>query len=331
MNGKILIILSALGLAATGCHNTKKEEPVVSERYIHKYGYTLSKEEWDSHSYPGQVVTHLRNGATSTATYENGLLHGASTITFPGSQTVENYCLYNQGLRVKEIQYDCQGMPVSETLFLSPNRFTKTLWYANGSPLSIEEYSNDELLEGQYFSTSNETEARVEKGTGFRVVRDRNGLLLSQDEISAGLMTKRESFYPSGSPESTVHYQNAKLHGEKRTFTSTGEPLAIEEWINGSLHGKCTYFKNGAKDLEISYLYGKRHGVETHYIDGNTILQEIYWENDIKHGPSTYYIDGLAKTDWYYSGDIVSQRRFEEQNRLDEIISHIAPEAKIFR
>ena len=65
----LLIALS--GLFIFGCQNSSKDqdENVVYKRYIHKYGYDVSKEEWEGATYPGQVVTTLRNGVTVTSSY----------------------------------------------------------------------------------------------------------------------------------------------------------------------------------------------------------------------------------------------------------------------
>jgi antitoxin component YwqK of YwqJK toxin-antitoxin module len=324
-----LFLLGALALLAACGPKNKSEDPVVSQKYIHKYGYAVSKEEWEERHFPGQVVTTLRNGVTITATYEGGMLHGPTTHTYPNSQTVEAFYLYNQGDLVKQINYDVRGMPVREQVQLSPSRLSITLWYHDGTPMSIEEYAHEELLEGQYFSVNNEVEARVEKGNGLRLRRDHQGTLLSRDEFDSGYMVKRESFYASGSPECVTHYSKNKLNGEKRTFSPSGEPIAIEEWVDGQLHGKATYFRNGSKYLEVSYLYGSRNGLEVHYIDGGDILQEISWENDKKHGPSIFYVDGQPNTQWYYDGKEVSERTFQEQLRLDEMVSHISPTVQI--
>jgi antitoxin component YwqK of YwqJK toxin-antitoxin module len=331
MKLKLSFLLGVLSvLALTGCQkNTQEEDPVVTQRYIHKYGYALTQQEWATNRYPGQVVTTLRNGVTITSTYEGGVLHGAVTHTFPNSQTVESYFLYNQGEKVKEIQYDIQAMPIHETVQISPSRYTITQWYVDGTPLSIEEYSIDELIDGQYFSKKNEIESRVEKGCGQRFCRDRTGVLLSKDDFEGGYKIKRETFYSSGTPESITLFKQGLLHGEKKTFSEKGEPLAIEEWIDGKLHGKATYFVNGSVDYEVSYFYGKKHGPEVHYIDGKTIAKEITWEYDRKHGPTTYFIDGIAKTDWFYEGQSVSYHRYQEHLKLDEMISHVAPETKI--
>lgn len=331
MNKQIYFVLGTLGLFLSSCGKDNQENPVVSERYVHKYGYAVSMEEWQANRYPGQIITNLTNGVTITATYENGMKHGPCTHTFPHSQTVEKYFLYNQNNLVKEIVYDERGMPLKEMVQLSPSRHSVTVWYTGGSPMCIEEFTHDELLEGQYCTLNNEIESRVEKGNGLRVRRDQNGVLLSKDIIEKGYVTKRESFFRNGAPESIVHFHQGKLHGEKKTFAETGEPVAIEEWVNGNLHGLCTYFKNGYKYLEISYLDGMKNGTETHYIDGNQISHQISWENDKKHGPSTFYVDGAPQIQYYYDGQIVHKSRYEEMSRLDEMISKISPEVTLYR
>lgn len=328
MRWSIYFILGALSLVFIGCGNKKQNDDVVSQRYIHKYGYAVSKDEFVNRQYPGQVITLLKNGVTITATYENGKLHGVATHTFPHSQTVETYYVYNQGMLVKEIVYDVSGMPIREEVQLSPTRYSTTLWYADGSPMCIEEYAHQELLEGQYFTTTNDVEARVEKGKGVRIRRDVTGALLYRDLVDEGYVTKHETFFANGSPEGIAYYFRGKLNGEKKIFTAAGEPLATKEYVNGLLHGKSTFYKNGIKYLEIYYLDGKKNGLEIHYIDGEAISQEILWENDKRHGPSKYFVDGVANTEYFYDGALVSEDKWNELNQIDQMIGQIAPEAQ---
>jgi antitoxin component YwqK of YwqJK toxin-antitoxin module len=323
MKNKLFALLSLSGLALCGCNDNKQNDNVVSQHYIHKYGYAVSQEEWESKNYPGQVVTHLNTGVTTTTTYENGIKHGPMTHTFPHSQTVEFYSLYNQGNKVKEISYDIAGMPVEEWIQLSPTRFSITMWYQEGSPMMVEEFVGEELLEGQYFSADNELESKVEKGSGLRTRRDRSGTLLAKESIAEGYATKIETFYPSGVPESIALYFRNQLQGERRTFSQTGEPLAIEDWVNGELHGKATYFKNGNRYLEISYVQGEKNGIERHFIDGNIVSQEIAWVHNQKHGEAVFYSEGKPESHWFYEGQHVSKRKFDELNKLDEIISRL--------
>lgn len=328
MRRSIYAVLGVLGLLLIGCNKQKEGSNVVSQRYIHKYGYAVSKDEFENCKYPGQAITLLKNGVMITSTYENGVLNGVCTHTYPHSQTVEVYYVYNQGNLVKEILYDITGMPIREEVQLSPTRYATTLWYADGTPMCTEEYANQELLEGQYFTPNNDLEARVEKGKGIRIRRDVKGVLLYRDQIEEGYVTKHETFFPSGSPESVAYYFQGKLSGEKRSFNIAGEPISLKEYINGLLHGKSTFYKNGTKYLEIHYLDGKKNGLEIHYLDGDTISQEILWENDQKHGPSKYYVNGVAQVEYYYDGALVSANKWHELNHIDEMISQITPEVK---
>lgn len=328
MKMKIYCILGALTIVTCGCKNKNQDSEVISQSFIHKYGYTVSKDEWNAKRYPGQVVTNMRSGVTITAAYENGVLHGPTTRTYPHSQIVEAYSLYNQGLVVKEILYDAKGMPIRERVQLSPARYALTLWYTDGTPKSVEEYTGAELLEGQYFTMKNEVEARVERGSGKRISRDEKGVLLSVEEFKQGSATKRETFFSNGAPESIAHFSQGKLHGEKRTFLPTGEPVVIEEWSNGKLHGKATVFKSGAKVSETSYLHGMKNGIETHYLDGEVMSQQIHWENDKMHGPATYFIGKTSKIEYYYNGQQVEKKIYDNELRLDDMISHISPDLR---
>jgi antitoxin component YwqK of YwqJK toxin-antitoxin module len=323
MKHQLFALLGFMGLTLCGCNHNKQNDNVISQRYVHKYGYAVSQEEWESKNYPGQVITSLSNGVTVTTTFENGVKHGPMTHTYPHSQTIEYYCLYNVGNKVKEISYDPAGIPMEEWIQLSTTRYSITMWYREGSPMLVEEYVGDELLDGQYFTAANELESRVEKGSGIRTRRERNGTLLAKETIQEGYAVKKEAFYSNSSPESIAFYFQDSLHGQKRTFSQNGEPLAIEEWVNGQLHGKSTYFKNGNRYVEISYLYGHKNGVERHFIDADAVSQEISWENDLKHGQSIFYSQGKPEVQWFYAGEAVSKRKFDELNRLDEIISHL--------
>lgn len=318
----LFAIFGLLAAFLTGCNDSKRDDNnVISERYIHKYGYAVSKQDWEERNYPGQVVSVLENGVTITSTFENGTKHGATTHTFPHSQTVEHYCLYNQGNCVKEIRYDLNGTPIREWVQLSPMRHSITRWYEQGSPMMVEEFAGQELIEGQYLSTNNDYEGRVEKGSGLAVRRDRKGTLLSKETYEAGYPIKKETFYANGAPESIAYLHRNHLHGEKRTYAQNGEPLSIEEWVDGQLHGKATYYKNGNRYLEIAYSYGQKNGTERHYIDGDIVSQEISWENDLKHGPSNVYFDGKAERHWFYAGEELSKRKYDEMTDGGELIT----------
>lgn len=327
MKKYLLSIPIAVGLLLTGCGNDNDSNQVISKRYIHKYGYAVSKEDWELNHYPGQVLTTLRNGVTITTTYENGAIHGPCTHTHPHSQTVQYFYLYDHGNLKKEVIYDNIGMPLREKVQLSPQRFCITKWYTDGTPMSVEDYAGEELIDGQYYTLNNDVESRIERGIGLRTRRDRQGILLSKDHFDSGYMTKRESFYPNENSESITHFDMNKITGDRQVFDENGEPLAVEEWIKDSLHGKAVYFTNGLRQMETFFLHGNKSGIETHFIDGETIEKEIHWLNNRRHGPTKFYVgDGLAKTEWYYEGKLVTKKKYDELDQLDKMITQSATE-----
>lgn len=305
------IALSMLVFSLTGCNkgNSKKEE-VVSKRYIHKYGYDVSKEEWESADYPGQVITTLRNGVTISATYEDGILSGPTTYTYAHSGTRQAVELYEHGNLIKKVSYSIRGIPTQEELFISPTNIKTTKWYPSGTPMSVEETMNGEILEGQYLSLSNETEARIQKGSGTRILRDEEGNLLEKETIQNGYPILRETYYESGSPHEQIPLSGGVLHGELKVFAKTGEPVSIQKYSMGVMHGLATYFQNGYRYLEMPYVEGMKEGIERHYIDGENLVEETEWLEDKKHGTSTVYCDGIAHTKWFYNGEKVSKEKY---------------------
>lgn len=323
MKAKLYLLLGAAALATFGCQNSKKKQhaDVVSERYIHKYGYDVSREEWLSNDYPGQVITTLKNGVTVVASYESGILHGETSYTFPHSQTLESLHTYEKGNLVKKTSFDVRGMPFREESYLSPTRVRSKYWYDSGTPKCVEETNEADLIEGEYFTMKNELESRVTGGHGERSIRDKHGVLCAKESIARGQIAKRETFHPNGSPHIIMSFDSGLTHGEKRVFAETGEPLSIENFSEGKLDGVCTYFQNGVKYLEIEYESGIKNGIERHFIDGDTLSHETHWIDNMRHGPSTYYFDGLSKVEWFYNNAKVSKGKYEELLEREKMIT----------
>lgn len=332
MKRLIPLVLPLIALFAVGCHNSNqdKNEQVVSKRYIHKYGYDVSKEEWETATYPGQVITTLRNGITVTSSYEDGILHGATTHTYPHSQTTESLNIYERGNLVKKTSYNIRGVPHKEETFLSPSHFKITTWYASGTPLSIEEYHNTELLEGEYYNTNNEVAYRVSKGSGMRVIRDQHEQVIAKESIEGGFPVLRETFHPHGIPHTMTPLSGGKIHGERRVFALSGEPISSENYKRDALHGESTYFQNGYRYLEVSYKDGRKHGTERHYVDGETLVEETQWYEGQKHGSSIVYFDGMSKARWYYNNTPVAKERYRELIEQEENIAIMNDRAKRF-
>ncbi len=104
------------------------ENFVVSQKFVHKYGFDVSEEEWENRDQEGQIVSMLKNGVKIVHSYENGLLHGSTTYTFPHSAVVEKLLVYNQGTLLKEVLNDANGTPISEEAYEFDDRKIMTFW-----------------------------------------------------------------------------------------------------------------------------------------------------------------------------------------------------------
>jgi antitoxin component YwqK of YwqJK toxin-antitoxin module len=330
MKRYLFFLMPFLGILASGCQNSKqgKNEEVISERYIHKYGYDVSKKEWETAGYPGQVITTLRNGVTITASYEDGILHGPTTYTYAHSQTLESLNIYERGNLMKKTSFSIQGIPFKEETFLSPSHLRVLRWYNTGTPMSLEEFHHTELLEGEYYNKNNEAEYRVIKGAGTRIIRDQHEQITSKETIENGYPILRETFYSHGVPHTIIPLSGGKVHGEKNVFAPSGEPISKETFTLNVLDGPATYFQNGCRYLESNYKNGLKHGTERHYIDGETIVEETEWYEGHKHGPSIVYFDGMSKIQWYYNNIQVSKERYRELCKQEENIAIMNDRAK---
>jgi antitoxin component YwqK of YwqJK toxin-antitoxin module len=303
----------------TSCQSNSSVDQVVSQTFVHKYGFETSEEEWEARDQDGQVVTMLKNGVKVTRTFENGKLHGSTTHTFPHSSIVEKRLVYDAGTLLKESVNDAAGMPIREDVYEFDNRKIITLWDDKGAPLSIEEYDDEILMEGKYFTSEHELEAAVESGYGERVKRDRTGLLISRDEIENGNIATRSTFHPNGQVHTVSHYHDYQLHGSQMKYTASGKPLMELTWNHGILDGTKIIYRNGSKVAVIPYIKGQKHGTEFHFDDLGNLTAEIEWRNDKKHGPTKLHSEETTDTEWFFKGQAVNAEKFQNLEKRDLI------------
>ncbi|MDE3046359.1 MAG: hypothetical protein KGJ02_06925 [Verrucomicrobiota bacterium] len=318
-----LFLGSSVLLLMVGCGGS--DNTVVSQKYVHKYGFDISEQEWEQREEDGQIISTLKNGVRIVRTYENGALHGPTTYSFPSSSVVEKLLVYDQGTLLKEVTNDTAGLPMREELYEFDDRTIITLWDEKGAPISIEEYDGELLMEGKYFTADHELEGQVKGGNGERVKRDRAGLLICRDSIEQGLMTSRTSYHPNGLVHTISHYDNYQLNGIQQKFTSTGKPLMDLHWDHGILNGEKVIYRNGIKVAAIPYVEGQRNGLETHFDDLGNLTAEITWKSDKKHGCSKLYTDETIDEEWFYKGQAVSAQKFDMLLQRARMIADLPP------
>lgn len=314
-------ILAFFSLVFFGCQRSDSLDDILSQTFVHKYGFETTKEEWNARAQEGQVITNLKNGVILTQSFENGKLHGSVTVTFPHSLVVEKAAVYDQGILLKQSFNDANGMPIKEEMYEPDQRTVVTLWDEKGSPLSVEENAGGLLLDGKYYTPEHDLEAFVEAGNGERVKRDRSGLLISREEIAGSVVVKRINYHPNGTIHTISHYQDSELQGPQFKYTATGKPLMELHWKKGILDGEKIVYRNGSKIASIPYLQGQKHGTELHFDDLGNLTSEIEWLHDKKHGTTKLYSDENTETQWFYKGQSVSQEKFENLQFREKLIA----------
>ena len=313
-----------VGVFAASCASNASVDQVVSQTFVHKYGFNLTPEEWKERSEEGQVISHLQNGVTITQSFQEGILHGPCTYTFPHSAQIETIQIYDHGTLLKETVHNEQGQPLVQKAYECDQHMMLTKWGEQGVPLSLEEYDGETLVDGKYYTIEHELEAKVEAGYGERIKRDRNGQLLARDTIEEGQLVCRVNYHPNQSIHSISHYRNNQLHGEQTTFTPSGRPLVKLCWNSGELDGQKVLYRNGSKIAEIPYAMGIRSGLECHYDDLGSLTAEIEWKDDQRHGRTRLYAENvLDKEEWFFHDQEVSAERFAQLKVRELLIAEM--------
>jgi len=293
-------------------------ENVISVRHIHKYGYDISKEDWNSSQCPGKIVTYFRDGKTVVESYEDGSLHGWKTETYPHSRILYSAEEYDKGLLLKKIFYSLRGIPEIEHAFLD-NKVIITTWFSSGSPRSREIYEDTYLIDGQYFNLKNELESSIERGSGERLIRDTSGNLLAKEVLFQSVVHYKETYYPNNFPHYVIFYDdNGLIHGEFKEFAINGEPIIAEQYCQGLKHGLCCYYQNGLKYLEAEFYQGQKHGTERQFVDGEVLVQETEYQYGKKQGACVTYCDGSRSTYWYFQNHLVSKEKYHKLMKREQ-------------
>ncbi|MBU6384097.1 MAG: hypothetical protein KGR16_07290 [Verrucomicrobia bacterium] len=312
---------ACLFLAFAACQSNSSLDQVVSQTYVHKYGFKTSAKDWEARDKDGQVVSMLNTGVTVSQNYENGKLHGLTTYTFPHSSVIERQQLFDEGVLLKEQVNDIAGMPVREEMYEFGNRTIITLWDEKGVPLSIEEYEGETLTEAKYYTPEHELEASIVNGSGERVKRDRTGALISRDELVDGAMVCRTTYHPNGNVHTISHYDHYQLHGKQFKFTASGKPLMELNWSHNQLDGSKIIYRNGQKVAIVPYVQGKKHGTELHYDDLGFLTSEIEWRDDQKHGKVMLHTEDSTDTEWFFNGQSVNAEKYKNLENRERILS----------
>lgn len=117
------------------------------------------------------------------------------------------------------------------------------------------------------------------------------------------------------------------------TWHPGGQRYTESELVNGKLHGKHrAWHLNGVARIECTYVEGQRHGLYREWYANGQLKAEVTYDHGRKTGRSTeWYANGRKSaeghyangkdgmwTQWETSGDIRSQRRYQNGKVLKQ-------------
>lgn len=294
------------------CQTREASEEIVCET-IHRYGVPLEPQDWKERGACGLITSMRKDGTQVMRHYDNGLLHGECSYTFPHRSTIQKKEWYEAGVLVQEQTYYPSGLPFQQTVKPRSGAEQRTTWYDNGAPQASEAIEDGCLIEGTYYSLDQQEEGRVQRGRGLRICRDGSGELQYVDTIENGKMVLRTTYHANGAPSSLTPYVNGQIEGERRTFLIGGEPAAVEQWVANKQNGLTVEYEEGEKRAEVPYVAGKKQGLERRFkSEGQFVVQEITWVQGLKHGPSYTYLPQSpgkpVSTTWYFRGQEVPNK-----------------------
>lgn len=312
---KVTFILFSLAICSSGCiKRIHDPHEVVDQSYIHRYGVPVEETRWQSQGSSGQVVTTLKSGVVVSSCYNEGVLHGDTSYTYPHSDLVERTEFYQSGELQKHVSYYRNGAPSQEVSNISPISQKIVAWYDNGAPQSTEIHENGLIISGEYYDSTHRPDSKVDNGNGFRTRRDAFGHIQGTDTVVEGIVVSTRTFHPNGAVKEEIPYFNNQVHGQLKTYHPDGVPISIQTWADGEQTGTTRYFENGELISEVPYVQGVKEGVEKRYRNGKVVVAETSWSNDQRHGPSSSYIGEVAKTDYFYQGNPVSRSVYDKMS-----------------
>lgn len=308
-----LLSCSFVLFTLASCQTGTSDVGYVKQVFLHSYGVAVSKADWNSRGKNGKIISTRRDGVTETKQYDEGILNGETTYTFPHSQIIEKKETYTHGELTATAWNYPSGTPKKAIEQLKNGKLKKSTWYETGTPKSIEKLIGNKILVGQYYTPENDLEGMVQQGTGERPVRDRFGQLVAMETVEEGELRLKTEYHPNGTPKAISEFSEGKVHGTRKTFLPSGEPEAIETWENGVQEGETTAFRNGSKFATIPYAKGLKNGVEKRYAFATgDVVETISWKNGFRHGPREHIVEKEKNISWFYHDKPVSKWTYEK-------------------
>ena len=136
-------------------------------------------------------------------------------------------------------------------------------------------------------------------------------------------MAKSEAFIRTALPRASPTTLRARSM-ERKVCSPRPESRSPASSIKGAFStASPSTSRTAQKANRSATTKGTGTALEVHYLDGDAVSQEIHGSTTASMGPRPS-ISTARQNEWYYDGEQVTQKKFEELNRLDEMISRIS-------
>lgn len=236
-----------------------------------------------------------KGNKTATILYSKGVLEGVSTYYYPTGE-IEKTIPYAFGRINGTVQmFDKTSKIISEENFVNGIKEGKSfaLWPEGGTAFS-EEYEEDALISGIYYSKEGTILSEIVKGNGKKVLFN-------------GSFMERLVEYKKGKPEGLVEIFSASkkkigsftiIDGKKEGleweyFEYSSKPKLSIHWREDRITEMKNWYANGKQESQSEFLENKKNGESfAWYEEGSLMLHEVYEKGKIVKG--SYYKKGSS-------------------------------------
>jgi antitoxin component YwqK of YwqJK toxin-antitoxin module len=228
--------------------------------------------------------------------YEKGVLQGTSLHFYPTQQTHLETPYHQNLLEGEWTEYYPDGTTKEKTVYSKGIKTGKSIGYSSlGKLCWTEEYKNDFLQKGSYFSAEGDLVSSVSNGFGFQTFFD-DLCSFQQIEVQKGKQEGIIKQFTSNKELRLIYkIKNGKKQGEEIEYYSffdledqnnAPSPKISIQWDQDAIHGSVkTWYSNGSLESQKEWARNKKNGAScSWYQDGSLMLIEEYEEDILMKG-----------------------------------------------
>lgn len=223
--------------------------------------------------------------------YAQGDLEGISTYFYESGEVEKEIVYHKNVLEGESKEFHKNGKERAKTLYKQGKKEgASTGYFQNGQVAWEEDYREDLLLQGAYFSQQGEMISEVVNGAGFRAIFNQNtGALSMLVQIHQGFAEGGVKQYNAkGDLHSLYHIKNGRKWGEEIVYFSDDKrlPKLSVSWEDNAIHGSVkSWYPSGQMQSQRDFCRNKKSGPSlAWYRDGSLMLVEEYEDDRLVKG-----------------------------------------------